>query len=130
MHAVQIQEGPKIKPGLSAQTPETAPTYLLPAFEAALEMIPVEHHAATPVYIYATAGMRLLDARLQEDIYGALAAGLRSHPDVVPFRVERENLGTIDGTDEGYFAALAVNYHRIDRYFLLVSFAIFDGKRI
>ena len=35
MHAVQIQEGPKIKPGLSAQTPETTPTYLLPAFEAA-----------------------------------------------------------------------------------------------
>ena len=110
MHAVQIQEGPKIKPGLSAQTPETAPTYLLPAFEAALEMIPPEHHAGTPVYVYATAGMRLLDARLQEDIYDALAEGLRSHPDVVPFRVDRENLGTIDGTDEGYFAALAVNY--------------------
>ena len=73
-------------------------------------MIPEEHHAATPVYIYATAGMRLLDAQLQEDIYDALAAGLRSHPDVVPFKVERENLGTIDGTDEGYFAALAVNY--------------------
>ena len=110
MHAVQIQEGPKIKPGLSAQTPATAGTYLLPAFEAALGMIPPEYHASTPVYVYATAGMRLLDAQLQTDIYDSLAEGLLSHPDVVPFKVERENLGTIDGEDEGYFAALAVNY--------------------
>mmetsp|Transcript_34541 Transcript_34541/g.101506 ORF Transcript_34541/g.101506 Transcript_34541/m.101506 type:complete len:744 (-) Transcript_34541:68-2299(-) len=109
-HAVQIQEGPKIRPGLSSQTPETAGTYLLPAFESALAMIPPEHHATTPVYVYATAGMRLLEADVQESIYDALSDGLRSHPAVVPFVVERDNLGTIDGEDEGYFAALAVNY--------------------
>ena len=111
-HEVRIQEGPKIRPGLSSQTPATAGTYLLPAFEAALEMIPVEYHETTPVYVYATAGMRLLPDQLQEEIYDALALGLTS-PDargIVPFVVERENLGTIDGTDEGYFAALAVNY--------------------
>jgi len=117
-HAVQIQEGPKIKPGLSSQTPETAGTYLLPAFEAALDMIPKEHHATTPVYVYATAGMRLLDAQIQADIYDALVEGLRSHAadngagakKTVPFQIERANVGTIDGEDEGYFAALAVNY--------------------
>jgi len=111
-HEVQIQEGPKICPGLSSQTPATVGTYLLPAFEAALDMIPGEFHATTPVYVYATAGMRLLPLELQTEIYDALAQGLTS-PEargIVPFVVERENLGTIDGTDEGYFAALAVNY--------------------
>ena len=114
-HEVSIQEGPKIRPGLSSQTPATVGTYLLPAFEAAREMIPVEFHATTPVYVYATAGMRLLPSQLQTEIYDALATGLNA-PEVrgpggpVPFVVQRENLGTIDGTDEGYFAALAVNY--------------------
>uniref|UniRef100_A0A7S4K752 Uncharacterized protein n=1 Tax=Odontella aurita TaxID=265563 RepID=A0A7S4K752_9STRA len=106
---VQIQEGPKAVPGLSAQSRETVGPYLLPSVLEASEMIPPEHRAATPVHLYATAGMRFLPEEEQKALYDAAFGSLTSSS-AVPFRVERENLRTIDGDDEGYFAALAVNY--------------------
>lgn len=106
---VGIQEGPKVKPGLSAQTTSTVKDYLLPNLLVAKKMIPPEFHASTPVFVYATAGMRLLREDEQANIYDSLTAGMASHPDV-PFVIQRENLKTIGGDEEGYFAALAVNY--------------------
>ena len=106
---VVVDVGPKIRPGLSAQTPASAHPYLLPALHAALSMVPPEHHAATPVHVYGTAGMRLLPEAQQSAIYTALDRGIQDDP-TVPFAVRGPNMGTIDGADEGYFAALAVNY--------------------
>ena len=105
---VHTQVGLKVKPGLSALAPSAVADYLLPSLLEARGMIPSEHHSTTPVYVYATAGMRLLPEKDQQDLYDALADGLEES--IVPFRIDRENFRTIDGDDEGYFAALSVNY--------------------
>ena len=42
-------------------------------------------------------------------IWSTLLKGLKSDPDI-PFILERDNFGTIDGYSEGYFAVLASNF--------------------
>jgi len=107
---VDIQVGSKVKPGLSAQTPDGVAAYLRPSLlEAASKMIPSKYHSSTPVVVYATAGMRLLPHEVEMAIYDGLVDGLKEDADV-QFLIERENFKTIPGDDEGYFAALAVNY--------------------
>ncbi len=51
--------------GLSsyADTPGTASTYLLPLLNFAAKHIPEEKHKETPLYIMATAGLRMLPER-------------------------------------------------------------------
>ena len=106
---VTIQVGSKVKPGLSKQTRDTAAEYLLPALEEVIaeKMVPLEYHTTTPVYVYATGGMRLLPPNQQAAIYKGLVQGLQH---AVPFRIDADNFKTIHGSEEGYFAALAVNY--------------------
>ena len=57
-------------PGLSSlkDNPVGALDYITPLLEFALAHIPSEKVKETPLYILATAGMRLLERRQQEDI--------------------------------------------------------------
>lgn len=107
---MDIRVGSKVKPSLSAQTPDGVAAYLRPSLVEAVEKyIPKEYHSTTPVVMYATAGMRLLDPDVKRAVYDGLVNELKEDEDVL-FVVERENFRTIPGDDEGYFTALAVNY--------------------
>lgn len=106
---IHIQMGRKVKPGLSEQAPSSVADYILPSILDVVDMIPTKYHSNTPLVVYATGGMRMLPERQQKDIYDGLVAGLSSNKNV-PFRIKRENFRTIEGSDEGYFAVLAVNY--------------------
>jgi len=106
---IHIQVGKKVKPGLSEQEPSSVIDYILPSLLDAVGMIPPKYHAMTPLFVYATGGMRLLPEQHQIKLYDGLVTGLLSNKKV-PFLIKRGNFRTIEGADEGYFAVLAVNY--------------------
>ena len=105
-------KGMKVMPGLSSFSKASAEDvvgYLLPTFIDAAVIIPKSCHKSTKVYIKGTAGFRLLPEEDQLYIWNCLHDGLQSNRKV-PFVIEKENLGTIDGKFEAYYAVLASNY--------------------
>ncbi|KAG8745622.1 Golgi apyrase [Ceratobasidium sp. 414] len=113
----------KVEPGLSTfgDKPSGVAAYLRPLLAHALVHIPPSLHPQTPIFLLATAGMRLLPPTQQRDVLGAACDFLRFHSD---FKVGDINLkaglgvghgcGTnvriITGQEEGLFGWLAVNY--------------------
>lgn len=74
----------------------------------AKELIPEAHHAAVPVSVLATAGMRLVDSAKAEAIYAGLRASLLGGD--FPFNREAVQARTISGRIEGIYAMLAANF--------------------
>ncbi|KAG9128502.1 Golgi apyrase [Ceratobasidium sp. 392] len=113
----------KVEPGLSTfgDKPSGVATYLRPLLAHALVHIPPSLHAQTPIFLLATAGMRLLHPTQQRDVLGAACDFLRFHS---AFKVDDINLKAglgvghgcgssvriISGQEEGLFGWLAVNY--------------------
>jgi Golgi nucleoside diphosphatase len=108
---VKSTKGKKLTPGLSSfsNNPIDSIEYMLPAFIKAIDIIPKDKHLTTKVFIKGTAGMRLLLDIEQEEIWKQLTIGLNSHKDI-PFKINRDNFGTIDGDFEAYYAVLSSNY--------------------
>ena len=105
-------KGMKVMPGLSSFANATSSDivgYLLPTFLDAAIIIPKKCHRSTKVYIKGTAGFRLLHEDDQSHIWKSLHDGLLANKNV-PFDIQTENLGTIDGYFEAYYAVLASNY--------------------
>eukprot|EP00842_Homolaphlyctis_polyrhiza_P002636 jgi/Hompol1/3373/HPOL_006544-RA len=102
----------KIEPGISslASDPSQIGSYLRPLLDYAASTIPADRHADTPIYLFATAGLRLIPKATQDrllqgacDFVGQnylfdIGSGCNRH-----FRV-------ISGELEGIFGWLAVNY--------------------
>jgi Golgi nucleoside diphosphatase len=84
--------------------------HLLPLFEYAATVIPVEYHKTTPVKYQATAGMRLLEESEQEAVYDALYQGLIEAETFVFESMQREDIDTLAGDLEGFYGAVAANY--------------------
>jgi len=104
--------GMKIKKGIStfanAAHWEDIVQHLLPIFVNASQTIPQDKWASTSVYMKGTAGMRLLPMQKQALIWSHVMH-LNQYPGN-PFSIVSENLGTIDGSAEAYYAVLASNY--------------------
>ena len=62
---------------------------------------------SVPLYIFATAGMRVLSANDQKAIYDAIYCGYRKSN--LRFYLTRDNLRTIDGEMEAIYGWLTVN---------------------
>lgn len=62
---------------------------------------------SVPLYIFATAGMRVLSANDQKSIYDAIYRGYRKSN--LRFYLSRDNLRTIDGEMEAIYGWLTVN---------------------
>ena len=86
---------------------------LLPMLDAAAERVPAGDRARVPLYVWATAGLRAIDADAQTTLWNAVARLAREktpflvadhHPDP-----HRAHFRTIEGEEEGFFAWLAVN---------------------
>lgn len=116
---VQAQRAAKVKPGLSTfgTRPHEAVDYLMGLVVDAMPLVPVNLRSRTPLFVRATAGMRLLPDDQQQAVYDALFAGLlarQAHTvsDVAefPFLIQRENFATLTGDEEGFFGLVAVNY--------------------
>ncbi|KAJ9117282.1 hypothetical protein QFC20_000428 [Naganishia adeliensis] len=105
----------KAEPGIATIAPDHVPEYLAPLLSHALQQIPPSQHATTPIYLLATAGMRLLPAQHQQDILEATCNSLRND---YPFRLDTKNeqgpcgesVRIISGEEEGMWGWVAVNY--------------------
>lgn len=99
----------KIEPGLSsiADHPSRACNYMLPLLEYAAESVPEKHHRETPLYILATAGMRLLHSKQQTAILDDLKTGI---PKKFNFSFTENSVEIITGKQEGVYQWIAVNY--------------------
>lgn len=84
--------------------------HLLPLFEYAAEVIPVQYHRYTSVRYQATAGMRLLPESEQEAVYDALYDGLMASERFVFKGMRRGDIATLSGELEGFYGAVAANY--------------------
>ena len=89
------------------ESPEKALEYIRPLMEFASKHIPERYHKETPLYILATAGMRLLSKSEQAGILSHLKDGINSN---YPFLFPDGNLEIISGRQEGIYQWLAINY--------------------
>ncbi|BEJ15767.1 hypothetical protein CspHIS471_0503720 [Cutaneotrichosporon sp. HIS471] len=105
----------RVEPGISNIAPEDIPGYLAPLMAHALEHIPPSQQAHTPIYVLATAGMRLLSKEAQNAILAETCSTLRRD---YPFALEGpssagpcgDSVRIISGEEEGIWGWVAVNY--------------------
>eukprot|EP01095_Lingulamoeba_sp_RSL-Kostka_P013483 TRINITY_DN5608_c0_g1_i1.p1 TRINITY_DN5608_c0_g1~~TRINITY_DN5608_c0_g1_i1.p1 ORF type:complete len:434 (-),score=140.11 TRINITY_DN5608_c0_g1_i1:102-1403(-) len=101
----------KVKPGISSykDDPESAGASLTPLINYAIDKIPINKQQITPIYLFATAGMRLLDEDSQKKILDSCAETLAASPFL--FNYETLNMArVISGEDEGVYGWITVNY--------------------
>ncbi|KAM9594940.1 ectonucleoside triphosphate diphosphohydrolase 2 isoform 2-T2 [Morphnus guianensis] len=96
-------------PGISSYSsnPPAAGTSLVPCLNQALRDVPKEKHAGTPLYLGATAGMRLLNitnVQASDAVLSAVTAMLKSYP--FDFRGAK----ILSGEQEGVFGWVTANY--------------------
>lgn len=90
----------KVEPGISTfvRSPETAFTSIQPLLEFAMTHIPASHHQQTLLYIFGTAGMRLLQKEDQDRIIKVLYDRVSQE---YPFLLPEDGVQVIAGKLEG-----------------------------
>ena len=98
----------KIKPGLSAHkaAPAEAGASLRPLLAHAKTKVPAALVPETPVFLMATAGLRMVGETIKDQILASVCTELQSSGFL--FRCEWATL--LDGTDEGLYGWVTVNY--------------------
>ncbi|KAI0306672.1 nucleoside phosphatase family-domain-containing protein [Multifurca ochricompacta] len=107
----------KVEPGISsfAGNLDDIPAYLAPLLKHAQTHIPPSLHPETPLFLLATAGMRLLSPEQQATILRTTCHFLRFHSH---FRIDSpspagpcgSSVRIITGEEEGLFGWISVNY--------------------
>jgi golgi apyrase len=98
-----------------AQSPALVANHLAPLLEHARSHIPPSLHAQTPIFLLATAGMRLLPEPQQKAVMDAACNYLRFNS---LFRLDTHDISSpcgssvriITGEEEGLFGWISVNY--------------------
>ncbi|XP_019580323.2 ectonucleoside triphosphate diphosphohydrolase 1 [Rhinolophus sinicus] len=105
----QIEECQVQGPGISkyAHKLDEIGTYLTDCMEKARQVIPKSRHQETPVYLGATAGMRLLSAE-NERLADNVLARVKQSLDSYPFNFQGARI--ITGTEEGAYGWITINY--------------------
>ncbi|XP_055447688.1 ectonucleoside triphosphate diphosphohydrolase 1 isoform X1 [Psammomys obesus] len=105
----QLKECQVKGPGISkyAQKTNEIDTYLAECMEMSTELIPASKQHETPVYLGATAGMRLLRMESEESADRVLAAVSRSLSNY-PFDFQGAKI--ITGKEEGAYGWITINY--------------------
>ena len=102
----------KTHPGISTygETPNLVGTdHLAPLTQHALKYIPADHLSSTPVFLLATAGMRLLPAHQQEQILKNICTYFQKETDFLVSDCHSQ-FRVIPGTTEGLYGWIAANY--------------------
>jgi hypothetical protein len=98
----------KIKPGLSAykMEPSKAGASLRPLIDHAKEHVPAELFSKTPIFLMATAGLRMVGEAAKDAILASVCAELSASG----FMFKCEWATLLDGQDEGLYGWVTVNY--------------------
>lgn len=111
----------KIRPGLSSFEDQAAehdvdeltqimgPKYLHKLLKRVNKVVPEELQSTTPIYVHATAGMRLLDEPEQKRILGATCNYIQTHSKLYLPDCDT-HVRVIDGDEEGLYGWIALNY--------------------
>lgn len=102
----------KVEPGLSTfeDKPQEAYTkHIKPLLESAQKIIPAEKIASTPVFIQATAGMRMLPAKKKAGILENLCKSIKQSTNFLLQDCDSQ-IQVIDGETEGLYGWLGLNY--------------------
>ena len=96
-------------PGLSSTSsnPSLASDVIEPLLDFASTHVPKAKHKTTPLYILATAGMRMLNKKDQDEILQDLR---RDIPKKYSFQFDDSHFQVITGKEEGIYAWIALNY--------------------
>ncbi|GAA6060705.1 hypothetical protein JCM10212_003326 [Sporobolomyces blumeae] len=100
----------KVEPGISTfgGRPDEVGDYLKPLIEFAASVIPEDQIASTPIYLLATAGMRLLPSDQQSSVLSAACSYIKTFPFHLPSCSDQVRI--ITGEEEGLYGWIAVNY--------------------
>lgn len=102
-----------IQGGLSSykENARGAALSLKPLMDVALEAVPENLRACTPISVKATAGLRLLGAEMSKNILQAVRDMLeKEYPFPIADGTSRNGVEIMEGRDEGVFAWITVNY--------------------
>ncbi|KAH9843133.1 nucleoside phosphatase family-domain-containing protein [Rhodofomes roseus] len=107
----------KVQPGISSfgDNPAGVAGYLEPLLEHARSHVPPSLQPSTPLFLLATAGMRLLTPQQQAEVLRATCTYLKTHSnfrldDPSPLGPCGSSVRIISGEEEGLFGWIAVNY--------------------
>eukprot|EP00744_Colponema_vietnamica_P018893 GILI01026686.1.p1 GENE.GILI01026686.1~~GILI01026686.1.p1 ORF type:complete len:504 (+),score=133.43 GILI01026686.1:111-1622(+) len=99
-----------ISPGLStfaSNLSSIGPMHLKPLLDFAASKIPADRHADTPIFLFATGGLRSLSQQQQDDV---MAATRKAMNQLSPFPSSLDSVRVISGQEEAVFAWVHVNY--------------------
>lgn len=102
----------KTKPGLSSLDPNNSQAmddYFQKLLSAADNVLDAETKSQTPMYLYATAGMRMLPADQQEALFNAARLSLTTQANHFGYP-EPAEVRAISGTEEAAFIWMSDNY--------------------
>ncbi|QLQ81610.1 hypothetical protein HG537_0F03710 [Torulaspora globosa] len=102
----------KVTPGLSkyGSKPHKAfSKHVKPLLDFAREIIPEDKIKETPVFLQATAGMRLLEPAKRDKILKEICKGIKHSTDFLLSSCESQ-IQVIDGQTEGLYGWLSLNY--------------------
>eukprot|EP00960_Hanusia_phi_P043663 756188-Hanusia_phi.AAC.2 len=99
----------KKSPGLSsfASHPSDAGASLSGLIAFAMENVPTNFHAVTPVRLAATAGLRMVPADTAKQILDSCYEYMSKNS---PFLIKRDKISIISGQDEGAYGWLSLNF--------------------
>lgn len=105
----QLEECQVKGPGISkyAQKTDEIAAYLAECMKMSTEWIPASKHHQTPVYLGATAGMRLLRMESEQsadEVLDAVSRSLKSYP------FDFQGAKIITGQEEGAYGWITINY--------------------
>ncbi|XP_031573083.1 ectonucleoside triphosphate diphosphohydrolase 1-like [Actinia tenebrosa] len=101
----------KAKPGLSAFADSVSDigSYLDDLIDSAKNVVPADRQSSTPIYLYATAGMRLLEDDEKNAVINEVNK-LLSDKTFSPFHFEKEFVKIISGQEEALYGWITVNF--------------------
>ncbi|KAK9449287.1 nucleoside phosphatase family-domain-containing protein [Limtongia smithiae] len=102
----------KIAPGISSyasHSNDLEHDHLEKLLKHAKSIVPREQHATTPIFLFATAGMRLLPEPVQKQLLDKTCFYIKKTTDFLVSDCT-ESIRVIDGETEGLYGWLALNY--------------------
>lgn len=120
----------KVEPGLSSygDHPADVGSYLKELLDHAEKIVPPSAWAETPIYVMATAGMRLLPENQRQAVLSETCRYIREH---TSFSIDgggcSEHVQVISGEEEGLLGWISVNY-LMDGFHIRGKQASLDGE--